>query len=209
MYEGSHVEARCRLKVHAVHDASCSMYVCMLHRRIGARRIVASAARRLPTAHPQCHALHCVLHACAARFGRSGRAAARCARAQYSGGVLFMTKGTALFDTVTISGTEAGVRASRAGCAQMGCVSADGMRDRLRRAWLRRLCAGRRRRGFHRGWHRHVQGRLDLEQYGGACAQRELRVRRPRAVVWYVARCGTADGWRGALVRRPTAACSP
>ncbi len=27
-----------------------------------------------------------------------------------------------------------------------------------------------------------------------ACAERESRG--PRAVVWYVARCGTADGWR-------------
>ncbi len=37
----------------------------------------------------------------------------RCARAQYSSGVLSMVKGTALFDAVAISGTEAVVRAGR------------------------------------------------------------------------------------------------
>jgi hypothetical protein len=60
-----------------------------------------------------------VLRACAARLGEGracavGRAAARCARAQkYGGGiggVLSMAKGTALFDGVAISGTEAYVR---------------------------------------------------------------------------------------------------
>ena len=44
--------------------------------------------------------------------------AVRCAHAQYfgGGGVLSMAKGTALFDAVAISGSQAGVRASRAGC---------------------------------------------------------------------------------------------
>ena len=66
-------------------------------------------------------------------------------------------------------------------------------------ARLRRLCAVWRR-GAHGRWGRHVQGRLDLEQHGGACAQRESRV--PRAGVWYVARCGTADRWRARRMLR-------
>ncbi len=52
----------------------------------------------------------------------------RCARAQYSSGVLLMASGTALFDAVAISNTEARVRAgwggdvSRADCGERGCV---------------------------------------------------------------------------------------
>jgi hypothetical protein len=56
--------------------------------------------------------------ACRARWGRRAGAfaerAARCTRAQgygYDGGVIRMDKGTALFDGVAISGTEARVRA--------------------------------------------------------------------------------------------------
>jgi hypothetical protein len=52
-----------------------------------------------------------------------------------------------------------------------GRVLADGVRDRLQWAWLRRLCAtGRRWRGAHGRWGRHVQGRHDLEILRGAYA---------------------------------------
>jgi hypothetical protein len=66
-----------------------------------------------PTAHPSCGAF-VLVHGCRVRcpIGRRAgfahrRAVARCARAQSSGGVLAMIKGTALFDTVAISGTAA------------------------------------------------------------------------------------------------------
>ncbi len=63
----------------------------------------------------------------------------RCARAQTGGGgVIDIAKGTALFDAVAISGTEAGYVRSGAGqrcewcrCASGGRVSADGVRGRL------------------------------------------------------------------------------
>ena len=62
--------------------------------------------------------------------------AMRCSQSS-SGGVLDMTKGTALFDTVAISGTEATVRIGVGPDAQLGRVSAVG-------AGCRRTgCAGR------------------------------------------------------------------
>jgi hypothetical protein len=56
-----------------------------------------------------------------------GRAAVRCTRAQPngSGGVIFMAKGTALFDTVPISGTQAWVRAAKSEC--IGCEHGGGV----------------------------------------------------------------------------------
>jgi hypothetical protein len=56
-----------------------------------------------------------------------GRAAVRCTRAQPngSGGVIFMTKGTAVFDTVPISGTLAWLRAARREC--VGCEHGGGV----------------------------------------------------------------------------------
>ena len=89
-----------------------------------------------------------------------GRAAVRCACAQGNGGVLSMAKGTALFDAVAISDTGASVRARRGGDASRGrCLRGECGRTvcaaDLRRAWLRRLCAGRWR-GAHGGWGRHV-----------------------------------------------------
>ncbi len=86
----------------------------------------------------------------------------RCARAQGSGGgltgrsdggggVLSMAKGTALFDAVAISDTQAecvleGTKVRVGPDAHMGRVSADGVRGRLQWAWLPRLCAEVRRR---------------------------------------------------------------
>ena len=119
--------------------ACCSMlgvawYVARCGTPDGAR----GAARCVPNGAGTVRCALCgVLRVCAARVGEGrafavGRAAVRCTRAQYSGGVLFMAKGIALFDAVTISDTE-GVRAarggdaSRAGCAVDG-VSADGVR---------------------------------------------------------------------------------
>ena len=84
-------------------------------------------------------ALPCdVYGVCCVCFARwdEGRAVAAAERrrdalfVQPFGGVLSMVKGTALFDTVAISGTEATVRASWAGCA-LERVSADGVRGRL------------------------------------------------------------------------------
>jgi hypothetical protein len=92
-----------------------------------------------------------------------------------------MTKGTALFDTVAISGTEAKVRAGLVRrCAVGAGVGGRGATaDCNGRGWVG-WCAERRRRGEDGRWRRHVQGRLDLEQHGGACAQRESRVHAPR-----------------------------
>ncbi len=141
--------------------------------------------------------------------GRAVRAAARCTRVQTDGGVLFMITGTALFDSVAISGTEAivqhyllaivraalgrrcahgagvGGRDATADCNGRGCAG---------------LCAGRRR-GAHERWGRHVQGRRDLELQGGACTQRESRVPAP----WYGVLRGAArpmDGAHGAAHAR-------
>jgi hypothetical protein len=57
--------------------------------------------------------------------------------------VLLMTSGTALFDAVAISGTDAGVRVGRGGVASragahMRRVSADGVQGRLQYSWLHR-----------------------------------------------------------------------
>jgi hypothetical protein len=56
-----------------------------------------------------------------------GRTAVRCTRAQPfgGGGVIFMIKGTALFDTVPISGTRAWVRAAGREC--VGCEHGGGV----------------------------------------------------------------------------------
>jgi hypothetical protein len=66
----------------------------------------------------------------------NGRAALRYTRAQgFSGGVLSMDRGTALFDTVAISDTEAlheSVRRCKSCRWALGRVSADGVRGRLR-----------------------------------------------------------------------------
>jgi hypothetical protein len=105
-----------------------------------------------------------------------------------------MAKGTALFDTVAISGTEARVRAGLVRrCAVWAVVGGRGATADCSGLGCAGLCAGLRRRGEHGGWGRHVQGRLDREQHGGACAERESRVPR-RGMVF--ARRGTADGWR-------------
>jgi hypothetical protein len=132
------------------------------------------------------------------RAGCCGRrAAARGACVQHYGGVLSMASGsgTALFDAVETSGTEAAVRAGLMWrCAVGAGVGGRGARADCNGRGCAGWCAGRRR-GAHARWGRHVQGRLDLEQQGGgACAWRESRV--PRAVVWYVARCSMAGGWR-------------
>jgi hypothetical protein len=74
-----------------------------------------------------------------------GRAAARCARAQIAGGVLKMTKGTALFDTVAISSTTAKVRASRAGRAVGAGVGGRGASADCNRRGCAGLCAVGRR----------------------------------------------------------------
>jgi hypothetical protein len=112
-----------------------------------------------------------------------------------------MTKGTALFDAVAISGTEAEVRAGLvrrcvvgSGCGRAGCGADCNGRG------CAGLCAGLRRRGCY-GGRRHVQGRLDLEQHSGACAQRELRLPAP----WYGVLRGAArpmDGAHGAAHAR-------
>jgi hypothetical protein len=108
--------------------------------------------------------------------------------------VLFMTKGTALFDAVAISGTEALVRAGLVRrCAVGERVSADGVRRPIavgvavRRAMAVAWCAWRM------GPSRSRAARSRTARRG--CV-RPARVARPRAVVWYNARCGTADGWR-------------
>jgi hypothetical protein len=92
----------------------------------------------------------------------------------YGGGVISMVKGTALFDAVAISGTESAVRAGRGVDASRADARGAGVGERGARAdckkssWLRRLCAGKRRRGSHGRWGRHVPGRLDLKGHGGA-----------------------------------------
>jgi hypothetical protein len=143
---------RCALHVASPRVACCALHVaslhassalvtsahCMLH-----RFIVSSETRSPRYGAPPCGTcgVLCVRGSIGQRPGCcGGRAAARCARAQRSGGgVLSMAKGTALFDTVAISGTEAGVRAGWCGDAQLGRVSADGCEGRLQWAFRRRL----------------------------------------------------------------------
>jgi hypothetical protein len=79
-------------------------------------------------------------------------------------------------------GAGVGGRGARADCNGRGCAG---------------LCAEFWRRGIYGRWRRHVQGRLDLEHQGGACAQRKSRVRAP----WYGMLRGAArpmDGAHGA-----------
>jgi hypothetical protein len=68
--------------------------------------------------------------------------------------------------------------ASRAGCAVGAGVGGRGARADCSRRGYVGLCAGRRRRGEHARWRRHVQGRQYREQHGGgACTQRMLHRR--------------------------------
>jgi hypothetical protein len=191
-------------RVASVRVACCVGVCCMLHRRV---LHVASCKRAaVPQRTVVQSVVRCLVRVRCPIGRRAGccgcRAAARCACVQSYGGVLSMFKGTALFDAVAISGTRATVRAGLVRrCAVGAGVGGRGASADCNRRGCAGLCAvGRRRRGEHTGWGRHVQGRLDLEQHGGACAQRESRV--PRAVVWYVARCGTADRWRARRMLR-------
>jgi hypothetical protein len=174
---------------------ACFSAHCMLHRFIGT-----SETRSPRYGAPPCGALCgvlCVRCSIGRRVGCCGcRAAARCTRAQSgSGGVLVMYKGTALFDTVAISGSEAAVRAGLVRrCAVGAGVCGRGARADCSGRGCAGLCAGRRRRGEHARWRRDVQGRLDLEQHGGVCAERESRVRAP----WYGMLRGAARPMDGA-----------
>ena len=107
-----------------------------------------------------------------------------------------MTKGTALFDTVAISGTEANVRVSRAGCAVGVGVGGRGARADCHGGG----CAGCVQYQYGSGGVvRMADGAVTFK--GGSISSTKA-VRAPsascasRAVVWYVARCGTADIWR-------------
>jgi hypothetical protein len=95
------------------------------------------------------------------------------------GGVLSMGKGTALFDGVAISGTEAEVRVGRPGCV-VGRVSADGVRGRLQLAWQRRLCAVQRRGAQDVGGVvRMLDGAVTFK--GGSISNSKATVRAPSA----------------------------
>ncbi len=120
----------------------------------------------------------------------------------------------------------AGRRCESGRCAS-GRVPAKEVRGRLRRAWLRRLCAVRQwRRGSHGRWGRHVQGQLDQCCIGAPCTLHRRRIAFPhRLGVWYVAwratrgpssmgqRAGFAVAERRCDAHVPrliaTAACSP
>jgi hypothetical protein len=114
-----------------------------------------------------------------------------------------MAKGNALFDAVAISGTAAGVRAGRGGDAsRAGCAVAVGVGGRGATADCNtRGCAGCAQGGYDNGGGvvRMYDGAVTFK--GGSISD-STAVRAPsascatRAVVWYVARCGTADGWR-------------
>jgi hypothetical protein len=105
-----------------------------------------------------------------------------------------MTKGTALFDTVTISGTRADVRASRAGCAHR-LLSADGVRRPIAIRAAAPACA------------QYGGGVVDMDDgvvtFKGGSISNTKAVRAPsascafarRGMVCY-ARCSTAGGWR-------------
>jgi hypothetical protein len=127
-----------------------------------------------------------------------GAAASACA--QYGGGVVRMDDGAVTFKGGSIANSTAGVRAPSACCIGARCVlhrRGRGARADCNGRGCAGLCAANRRRGAHGRWGRHVQGRLDREQHGGACAQRESRVRAP----WYGMLRGAArpmDGAHGA-----------
>jgi hypothetical protein len=102
-----------------------------------------------------------------------------------------MTAGTALFDTVAISGTEAKARAGLVRrCAVGAGVGGRGATADCNGRGCAGLCVGRRRRGAHGGWGRDVQGRQYREQHGGgACAQRMLHRRALRVASARAACC--------------------
>ncbi len=171
-------------RVASVRAACCVGACCVLHRRV--LHVACCKRAAVPQRTVVQSVVWCLVRVRCPIGRRPGccgcRAAARCARAQINGGggggVLSMTKGTALFDAVAISGTGAAVRASRAGCAVGAGVGGRGASADCIGRGCAGLCAGLRRRGAHGGWRRHVQGRLDLEQHGGACVC-PARVARP------------------------------
>jgi hypothetical protein len=118
---------------------------------------------------------------------------------QLLGGVLSMVKGTALFDTLAISGTRATVRAGLVRRCVVGRVSAEGVQRPIATGVAAPACA------------QESGGVVDMDDgavtfKGGsianstavrACAQRESRVRAP----WYGMLRGAArpmDGAHGA-----------
>jgi hypothetical protein len=135
-----------------------------------------------------------------------GRAAARCARAQYSGGVLFMSKGTALFDAVAISGSAAGVRAGRGGDAQLGRVSADGVRRPIAMGVAAPACAQ-----YDGGVVGMYDGAVTFK--GGSISNSRAWVRAPSVRCASLRRgmvcCAVRHGrWMARIVRRTHAAAS-
>ncbi len=115
------------------------------------------------------------------------------------GGVLSMTKGTALFDAVAISGTAAAVRAGQCGDAQLGRVSADGVRGPIAMGVAAMACAQRSGGvvSMFDGAVTFKGGSISNSTSVRACAERESRVRAP----WYGMLRGAArpmDGAHGA-----------
>jgi hypothetical protein len=189
----------------------CISSSCVLHRcalPVALPRVASVLDRRRKAA-PQrlCSVVRCTV-CCAfalldwAKGGLcGGRAAVRCARAQNNGGVLSMTKGTALFDTVAISGTEAIVRAGRAGCAVGADVGGRGATADCNG----RGCAGCAQRCggvvlMDDGAVTFKGGSIsNSTAVRATCAQRELHVPRRR---------GDPIGTRSAAQRRARAACA-
>ena len=106
-----------------------------------------------------------------------------------------MTKGTALFDTVAISGTETQVRAGQGGCAVRADVGGRGAGPFA----IGVNCAGCAQFFGLGGVVRMDDGAVTFR---GGSISNSTAVRAPsasgasRVVEWHVARCGTADGWR-------------
>jgi hypothetical protein len=111
-----------------------------------------------------------------------------------------MTKGTALFDAVAISGTRVTVRAGQCGDAQLGRVSADGVRRPISTGGAALACAQGGSGGVVRmedGAVLFKGGSISNSTAVRACAQRESRVR----AAWYGMLRGAArpmDGAHGA-----------
>jgi hypothetical protein len=165
--------------------------------------------RRAAVPQRRCRVMRCSVRcACAARLGEgravfwlpSGGAMRSCAvlwrrcalhdhghrAVRHRGDIRHRSKGAC--------GASAAMR-SLGGCRRTGCVG------RLQWAWLRRLVR-RMAAAAWCAWSMALsRSRAARSRTARRCV-RPARVARPRAMAWYVARCGTADGWQARCMLR-------
>jgi hypothetical protein len=211
----THRVARVPNRKDACFGARCMLHQSTLH-RLTLRVASARLARCIGDAQPSrsAFAVWCVVRALhvPCSIGRrpgccGGRAAAGCTRVQLFGGVLSMTKGTALFDAVAIFGTEAEARAGLVRrCAVGERVSADGVRRPIAMGVPASACAQN-----NGGVVRMEDGAVTFK--GGSISNTTAAVRAPsasrasarRGMVCWAARHGR---WMARTVRRTHAAAS-